>query len=166
MKKHQDIRLSCIYEDQKTLFTGGEVVWGHLVQANRLLFSPGSLDHPAAIIFSLDSYFDKNLYNLETIAHKLYEQKGQEAEPELAYFVDVITDEFKAPFNVQLPYSLTENREVYFTSIMVCRKHLPQNKLISGWFPILTNPGLTNASIILPSRYWDSQLTTLWQEDL
>jgi hypothetical protein len=167
MKVHQDVRLLSIYEDQKALFTNGLVVWGHLVQANSLLFSPGLSDHPASIIFSLDSHFDKNLYDLETIAHNLYGHKGQEVnEPELAYFVDVITDEFKTPFNIQLPYSLTANRDVYFTSIMVCRKHLPKRQLISGWFPLLTNPRLTKASIILPFRYWNSQLAALWQEDI
>lgn len=158
--------LRCVYRDQRKLFKEGKVVWGHIVQANNALFEPGKGNYPADMLYSLDPYFDNNLEALERIAHRLYGLKGKEVEDEEArYFSDAITDEHTRVLNVQLPKSLSGGREVYFTTFMVHRKHLPTGYLVSGWFPILALPGASDATMILPSKYWAADLIPLWNPD-
>jgi hypothetical protein len=47
---HPDDLTNGIYSDQRALLTTGRVVWGYVVQANQLLFSPGTEDMPAAAL--------------------------------------------------------------------------------------------------------------------
>src|SRR6185503_6162156 len=49
-----DGRFEAIFRHQDMLLEHGHVVWGHVIQANALLFEPGPDDSPAAIIYSLD----------------------------------------------------------------------------------------------------------------
>lgn len=163
MKKSNDKRFECIYNDQKLLFSEGKIVFGYIVQANTLLFEPGNFDSPACIVFSEDEYFDDNFEELFEIANSLFSLKGTNVEDsEIKKFVDVITDEMTALYNVQLPNKVTKNKAVFYTTIMVRRSHLPTKYLKLGWFPILTCPNKTKASIILPSRYWSNDLINEW----
>lgn len=165
----RDRRFCALYRDQNILWKQGMVVWGSLVQANSLLFKPGNSDHPALIVCSPDLEFHSNLSELRIIARELYELKNQKLEhPEmldLKIFAEIITNEMVCPFNVEIPNCLTLNKLVYFTSIMVSRKHLPEGYLKSGWFPVLIAPNKTPAAMILPSRYWDSSLLSVWCAD-
>jgi hypothetical protein len=169
MVLEHDRRFCALYRDQNVLLKKGVVVWGRLVQANNLLFKPGKWDHPAVIVCSPAPVFDSNLRELTRIANDLYELKDQKLEhPEMADFVtfaDVITNEMDCLFNVEIPDSLTLNQLVYFTSIMVCRKHLPGGYLKSDWFPVLIAPEKTPAAMILPSKYWLPELRRAWCGD-
>ncbi|BAY27627.1 hypothetical protein NIES2100_74520 [Calothrix sp. NIES-2100] len=166
MIKAGDRRFCVLYRDQNILWKKGIVVWGRIVQANNLLFDPGKWDHPAVIVFSPVPVFDSKLKDLTRIAHDLYELKDKKLNhPEMADFVtfaEAITNEMDCLFNVKIPESLTLNQLVYFTSIMVYRKHLPGGYLKSGWFPILIAPDKTPAAMILPAKYWFSEILDLW----
>lgn len=150
---------------EKTLLEKGKVVWGYLVQANAPLFKPGKKDGFAAIVYSLDPEFNNNLYELYRIATELYELKGETIEhPEvldLKAIATAITNGDKL-FNVKIPKSVALDKEVYFTTIQISRKHLPLNYLNSCWFPILVAPEETNIARILPSKYWCSYLLKAW----
>ena len=160
-----DKRLECIYEHQDLLYTEGRIVFAQIVQANNLLFKPGKSDHPACVVFSEDIFFDEKVYDLYEIAHSMFELKDTSVDdPDLKIFSDAITDEMTTLFNLQLPIKITNNRVVYYSTIMVCRKHLPTKYLTSGWFPLLTNQNKTKASMILPSKYWPKQLIKKWIE--
>jgi ribonuclease HI len=165
IKEHKDTRFDAIYRDQDVLFTDGSVVFSYIVQANSQLFEPGKTDCPAAIIFSEDQYFDENQDELANIAAALYQLKGEETDDaELRQFAEVITNEMTALYNVKLPMKITNNKEVYYSTIMVHRKHLPLGYLKSTWLPILTYPLKTEASIILPSKYWVEGMREIWIE--
>lgn len=166
MFEHRDRRFCVLFRDQDILLQKGKIVWGYLVQANNLLFQPGKWEHPAVIVYSPEPTFHNNLSLLSRIARGLYELKDKNLEhPEMSdlrKFGEIITNEMDCPFNVVVPNIITMNRLVYFTSILVYRKHLPNGYLKSGWFPILVAPDNTPAAMILPARYWFSSLIEAW----
>ena len=166
MIREGDRRFCVLYRDQTILLQQGIVVWGRLVQSNNLLFKPGRWDHPAVIVCSPDPIFHSSLGELTRIARELYELKDKKIEhPEmldLINFAEAITNEMDCLFNIEIPNCLTLNQLVYFTSIMVYRKHLPEGYLKQGWFPVLIAPDKTPAAMILPSRYWQPSLLQVW----
>lgn len=158
--------LEVLFRDQATLITEGIIVWGAILQANTLLFETGDSDHPAGILFSLDPYFDDHPEALQEIAHYLYSQKGlQTPDPEIADFAELITDEHTFRFNLKLPVSRTRGREVYFTTTLIARKHLPNGILSQSFFPYLVLPDVTDASMVLPSAYWHSDFVEAWNRE-
>ena len=160
-----DDRFQAIFRDQEMLLRNGTVVWACIVQANSALFEDDTGDCPAAVVFSLDQHFESAVEELCVIGSTLYSQKGRRRPtPELAEFARVITNEYEAPMNVPVPLSMTANRQVFYTTIMVYRKHLPVPRLVGGWFPLLASPDRTTASMIVPSEYWCSALVALWKK--
>jgi hypothetical protein len=66
------------FRDQRTLLERGQVVWGAIIQANEHLFQPkgGSDKLPAAVMYSLESFYDDNPEVLGDQASGLYDLKG------------------------------------------------------------------------------------------
>ncbi|MCL2677524.1 MAG: hypothetical protein FWE85_00540 [Clostridiales bacterium] len=156
-------KLNQIYIDQNDLYKSGKVFWGCLVQANILLFKRDFFGRvpaaPANIVFSPDPYFDGNPGELASMAYELFSYKNKPYAPSDSKEVtDSITDEMERSFNIKLPDSITKGREVYFTTIMAVRKHLPKKRLSGSRFPILADPQRLKTSMILPKRYWTKAL--------
>ncbi|QSX04646.1 hypothetical protein JYG23_07980 [Sedimentibacter sp. zth1] len=164
IKKNDDSRFECIYDEQELLINKGKIVYGRIVQANASLFQPGIFDSPAGIVFSEDYYFNEHVNQLSKVANSLYALKNKQIEDEkLKIFTDAITDETTALYNVQVPKLITSNIAVFYTTIMVHRKHLPARYLKLNWFPVLVLPTQTKAVMILPSKYWSKQLKKIWK---
>lgn len=156
-------RLAEVYANQRDLLEKGRVVWGHIVQANSLLFEPGSEDCPAAALYSPSRALDDEVGLLGEIAHGLYELKETVPDdPELQIFARTLTSEVETLMKVKVPPKLTEGHDVYYTCIMVPRKHLPNGFLTQRFFPLLIAPALTQATMILPARYWPPDLVQHW----
>ncbi len=153
-----------LYRERMRVLETGQVVWAALVQANQLLFEPGTLDCPAAAVYGLDPSFDRDPDELRRIAHELFALKGTTpADPALRQAADDITNEMARRYNMRLPDALTGGRDVYMTCIMVHRRHLPTGYLTQGLFPLVVAPGQTPATMILPSRYWGPELRFFWE---
>jgi Zn-dependent protease with chaperone function len=161
MKKNSP--LQCIYKDQNLLLTQGRIVWGQVIQANTLLFEDRSEDCPAAILFTMDPSIDEDPEKLQDIAKTLYSLKdGESDNEELNKVVQVITDEYTTWMNHHVSAAATGTIDVFYSTIMVHRKHLPLNYLKSGWFPLLIHPTKTKCAMILPSKYWDPRMAEIW----
>ncbi|MDP4180113.1 MAG: hypothetical protein Q8942_03365 [Bacillota bacterium] len=155
MLTNKDNRFEATYKNQKILLRKGRIVIANIVQANSLLFKPGKFDCPAAMVYSEDPYFEQQPDILKSIAHGLFAIKGKKLDDEeLQSFSDILADEMVPMFNVQIPGKIAYGKKVYFTTFMVHRKHLPNGFIDFGYFPALIYPEKTEASIILPSRYW------------
>ncbi len=151
--------LRIVYDEQPALFQHGRIAWAHVVQANSQLFQMGELDLPAAFVFSLDPHFDTHWQALAKLAASLFALKGAaNPDPADAAFARIITSETEMVFNVPVPPQRTEGKEVFFTTAMVHRNHLPNWILGSSLVPFLVAPDKTRASMILPHRYWPNKL--------
>ena len=159
--------LQMIYRDQHILRDHGELVWGHIVQANQILFDrSNSQPMPACGVYSSDPYFDDRVNSLRDIGHELYELKGTiPDDPQLRRFARVITGEKERLYAVRIPRSLCENRNVYYTTFMVDPEHLPDGYLAAGYFPLLICPQRTDAVMILPACFWPRMLRDYWGEE-
>jgi hypothetical protein len=154
-----------IYRDQRALLTTGRVVWGHIIQANQLLFSPGPDDMPAEVIYSFDPALesDATLRTYEDLAARLFALKGTaQSDPRLAEISRVLAAEIERTPRRELPRDLTAGRQIFHTTIMGVRKHLPRGHLAEPFFPLVASPDLT-WTMILPARFWPAELHTSWQ---
>lgn len=170
LTRYSLVRLYITYYQKNLLLTKGIVVWGHVVQANSLLFQSGTKNHSAAIVYSLDPIFNCNLTQLSRIAWELYELKDRRIEHpevmELKAIADTITNETDCLYNIKIPASIALDRVVYYTTIAVYRQDLPTNCLRNNWFPLLIAPGVTENAIILPAKYWHNYLVRAWVNNL
>lgn len=156
--------LEKVYEDQGLLMEKGKVIWGAVVIANEVLWQ-GDDDATAAIIFSMDSYYDDNLKDLLSLAkliNKIAKSGTTKYDPALKPVIDSIISRNTPLFNSQLPESFTDGRKVYFTVLPVFLKHLPFPVLQQGWFPMLAHPAKTNMTMVLPYKYWVNKLQDNW----
>jgi hypothetical protein len=150
------------YNSQQQIREQGHVVWGHLVQANQLLFEPGSDDCPASAIYSLDPWFDDHLDELADIASRLFDLKGrQSTDPLAAQIARYLTAETERQVSLPVPRHWTQGREVFIGDVMVHRKHLPTGYLAQSFFPVAVLPH--HGMMIVPSRYWGESLLAAWQ---
>lgn len=153
--------LRTVYNEQPALFKHGRIVWAHVVQANSQLYRMGEMDLPAAFVFSLDPYFDVHWKVLADLAASLFALKGAaNPDPADAAFAHIITSETEMVFNTPVPRQRTGDKEVFFTTTMIHRNHLPNWILGANLVPLLVAPDKTRASMILPQRYWPYKL---WQ---
>lgn len=143
-----------------TLLENGRVVPSAVVLANDKLYHRRSLiyrkDHPAYFVYSHDRYYAENTSELEEIASKLLEiseseeRKTKEEKRVTAFF----TGEKNRPIHKKVPELYTEGREVFFTTTVVCRKHLKGGKLSEKIYPMLVVDDDKADAMMLPCRYW------------
>jgi len=150
--------LNKIYVELPELVETGKIHFACLVQANVILFkSFPPFNCPANIIFSTNGYYDENPYELGKLATKLFSYKGTDGAPEnIKKITDSITDEYDRLYNIKLPDSMDIKSNVFFTTLMIYRKHLPDRKLSGSVFPLITSPENLQSAMILPQKYWTS----------
>lgn len=156
--------LKPIYDDRESLLSNGIVVWGYVVQANTLLYEPGDLNSAGQIIFSLDPIFEGRVDVLGGIAQNILALMEADPPPkELVSFYNALHVENIAVFNRSVPKKMCYGKNVYLTTFMLHRKHLPVNYIKHNWFPLLVNPKYTRACLVMPSRYWSTTLINYWK---
>jgi tetratricopeptide (TPR) repeat protein len=158
MLNSNDNRYEVIYKEQGILKREGKIVLASFVQANQHLFKLGINNSPASMVYSEDLYFEENPDKLKEVADELFQIKGVKCEDEeLQRFSDILDDEMVTLFNVKVPEKITFGKEVYFTTFVVHREHLPNRYIDFQVFPALVYPEKTDATVLLPSRYWASE---------
>lgn len=158
-------------DDLETLFLNlsklkqnGRVVWGHVVQANSQLFSPGQWDCPGEVVYSLDDP-DIGLEELSDIASRLYALKGTKPDdPQRRAIADHLTNEMTRVFGLPVPAALSPNRRCLVSTTYVVRKHLPKpgHCLRGSLLPLIVHPTPPHVALPLPSRYWPKPLVEWW----
>lgn len=154
-----------IYYEKSTLLQQGKIVYAKIVQANNILFKRfPSLDCPAQIIYSTDSFFDKNPEILYDVARRVYSYKGKALDlvpDEWKEVARVITDEYdRTSFSFTLNID-GHSYEIFMISTMVYRKLLPKSKLCGNILPILIAPNCKQV-LILPRKYWSKKFKKEW----
>lgn len=124
----------------------GRIVWACLVRADAELFRPGSANHPAELLYSLDPAADGAPHRLRAIARALAP-------------VD-LPDE-------RVPDALCGGMTgVRRTTTLMVRRHLPDAVLQDRPVPLLVLPDQTTATMVLPSRYWSPRLLAHWRGEI
>jgi transcription elongation factor Elf1 len=155
-----------IYCRQRIVYKSGQVVWGHIVQANDALFTKGRIDQPAQIVYSFDRYFDTAVDELGGIAESVFDLKEtRPRQPELRKLAAHVTNETGRTWKYPLPRQMTGGREVLLTTVMVPRKHLPDGYLAASFFPLLACETQTRMTLILSHHYWPHPLRQIWREE-
>jgi hypothetical protein len=154
--------LSEIGKVQLRLLAEGEIFWAALVQANELLFKPGTADCPGLLVYSTDHHFDSRPHELRAIASRIFELKGSApADPQLQEIARLVTDEMDRSMGWKVPEGLTE-KDVRTAAFLVFRQHIPGGVLTASQFPVLVHPS-TQAVMIVPFETWPSELIRSWQ---
>jgi hypothetical protein len=159
----KDDDLFATFRNKRRLLTDGVVVWAHIIQANILLFKPGSDNCPASVIFSPDCRSRVDPEELGRIAHSLFKLKGTTpGDSDLQELADNITNEMKRTFGLKLPRSVSPHFELYEATTFVTRKHLPNRQLSLPFFPLLIAAEPPYYNYPLPSRFWPQSLIEFW----
>lgn len=161
LKKYKNDELNRIYEKQDDFWSYGKIAFGCVVQANTRLFSMGNSDNcPANFIYTYDEYYYENADKFHELAHNIYSLKESgsyetdELSEEEKYISHLLLSEYKRDFRIAVPQNMTEGHEVFLTTVMVDRDHIPLHKLCNFFYPMLTLENDSPDAIILPAWYW------------
>ncbi len=160
-----DDELETLFLNLNQLRRNGKVVWGHFIQANSLLYAPGSSNCPAEVVFSLDDSNPIHPEELHEVARTLGSLKHTTPyDPDLASIADYLTSEWTRVYGKPVPRSISPQHPCQISTIYIVRKHLP----VQGRFlqkpilPIVVNPTTPHVALALPSRYWPVAFTEWW----
>lgn len=157
---------------QRSIFRRGQVVWGHVIQANSVLWSPSQIagpgreeadDAPGELVFSLDVSGRVNPEYLAAVAENLAGLRGQPtADPELKPIADYLEAETVRAFGWSVPKRLSPQVPCYISTTIFLRKHLPNGYLHHSFFPIVVSHRPPYYAMPLPGRFWSPELLAWW----
>jgi hypothetical protein len=150
------------YEGWVDLLLNGDLIWGHLVQANATLFRPGNEAAPAQVIYGARSDEDISPDRLRRIAIATIGFKGRNGlAPPLDRVAAALTAETGRHDPFDLPAAITHGVEARLAIVMVHREHLPTRMLSSFFLPLVASSA-RDAVAILPRRHWGGDLVRGW----
>ncbi|MBX3443823.1 MAG: hypothetical protein KF774_15550 [Planctomyces sp.] len=158
--------LETVFQNLASLRRDGVVLWGHIVQANELMFSPGPYNCPGDVVYSLDAGQRADPIELGEVAHALFSLKHTKpADRDLAAIADDLTSECTPNFGKRIPSAISPVLSCRMSSIYFVRKHLPgpAHCLTRPVLPIIVLPTPPHVAMVLPSRYWPRMLVEWWQ---
>lgn len=156
--------LGKLFESQSRIVRHGTVGWGGVIQANKVLFEVGPQDAPLQVIYAQKS--DASLRDTCEAAGRAGGLKGtQPMHGEEARLARVLTNEHARVFGMSVPESVSGPVEMRTSAMYLCRKHVPGEFLVQGWFPILYEEK-TGMALIVPQSYWPDELTSVWTEPI
>lgn len=152
-----------LFENKQDVFKYGNIVWGHIVQANTLLFEPGEDDCPASVLFCPDPKQVIHFETLQSAAQRMFQLKNTTpSDPELLKIAQALTNEVTRTFGVKVPQQFSDGFSLYQASTFIARKHLPNGVLSRPLFPLLVNSKSPFYCFPLPSQYWSNSLVEDW----
>lgn len=157
--------LGVFFKTRNDLLKHGQVVWGHIVQANMVLFKRGIFDAPAAIVFPAVSNALVDPEELADVASRLFDLRDTgPLDGQLATVAEHLADEFDRAFGMPVPDSLSPEFKSMLSSSVIARHHLPRRRLCCSLLPIIVSPGNPKIVMPLPSRYWPEDLVDWWTD--
>ncbi|ULJ68723.1 SEL1-like repeat protein [Wielerella bovis] len=137
-----------------TLYQKGRVVWGALVQANKMLFEEDNATScPAEIIYDKAGRTPPRL--LREIASDLFSLKNKTPShltSQLKQYATHLKNE-STRFKGSLNFPNVEYIQLHASTVFVWRPHLPDAMLTLPIFPIVINDDNDDV-MILPAKFW------------
>lgn len=157
-------KLTLYFDNQKQLLEQGDVVWGCVVQANQLLFSPGTMSCPGDVVYCLERDRPDVLETLRQVARELYQLKGEPQDrAELNEISQYLANERIRVFGLPVPETISPTMPCAISSVYFDRRHLPDRVLRQSFFPIVLSRTTPHIATILPGRYWSQSLLNVWR---
>jgi len=158
-------KMATLFRNTNPLFRDGVVVWGHVIQANQLMFQPGSENCPGEVVYSLAESHQVDPDTLAQVARDLFSLKGTHPNhPELNPIANYLTDEMIRVFGLPVPKVISPTLPCQISTTMFFRKHLPRQRLCSSLLPLVVNPSPPFVALPLPERYWPPELLAWWTQ--
>lgn len=155
--------LQTFFRHALDVLEGGVVVWGHVIQANQLMFEPGSDNCPGEVVYSFHNPEQVDPEYLLHVARGLFELKGtRPTDPQLAPIADYLTDEMIRVFGLAVPHSISPALPCQISTTFFLRKHLPKGRLCAPILPLVVNRQPPFVALPLPARYWPAELVRWW----
>lgn len=150
------------FDNYRTLYKGGRIVWGVTVQANYAIFDPGDDDCPGQIMY--DPHGIVPPQQLNEAAARFSNSKGcRMLDPRLKFFSDFLTEERTTVFGLRMPYSISSD-DICSSAIMYVRKHLQGERLCQPFYPLLIHDDVPGFAMILPRRFWTPGLLEMYDD--
>ncbi|HLA34882.1 MAG TPA: hypothetical protein VJ001_08460 [Rhodocyclaceae bacterium] len=161
--------LRSLFRRMPTLLRTGRVVWGYLVQANRLLFERGEHGHPGEVLYDPAGKLGPSA--LKSVAHRLFELRSQlEAlraggplQPDMLRLAEHFESEIARAFALPVPQQISPDGLLVSTTYFE-RPHLPFGMLVASFFPLLVSDRYPGEVMVLPSRWWPQALLEMWSD--
>ena len=151
------------FRGREQLLREGNVVWGHLIQANSKLFRPGKKDHPGEVVYPLNPNREVHLEELAEIAQRLFQLKGTSpSDRELAGLAKYLTNERIRVFGLRVPREVAPRTRCGISTVFFRRPHLPDRMLSCSFFPLVVSRQDPRLAAVVPSRYWPQELIESW----
>jgi hypothetical protein len=151
------------FKNLDALFSKGIVVWGHIIQANSMMWEDGPHNCPGELVYSFDDIDRVDPDYLREVAAELYGLKGTApSEPDLQPIANYLTDEYVRVFGLPVPASISPSIRCTISTTFFVRKHLPKRRLCASLLPIVVNRQEPHIATVLPERYWPPELIEWW----
>jgi len=156
--KSPNDKLHLVYENFENLFQNGEIYLSCILRANPSLFHQIDGDRPAQVLYTNDDFFYQNPEELLKVVDTLYDIKKDNSyiSEDFTEFKKILNDDFYRPLNYKVPSSITNERNVWITSIMVFREHIPFHKISNFFYPFITLSDKNIGGMIVPKWYWST----------
>ena len=143
----------------------GDVVWGHVVQANRLMFTPDPRNCPGEMLYCPQTRRAVEPRHLGRIANCLYDLKGTTPrDPQLMPIATYLTDERIRVFGLNVPPIVSPDFPCMVSTVYFKREHLPNRRICSSYMPLIVARQSPRFAMILPERYWPKELIAIWTD--
>jgi hypothetical protein len=157
--------LNLLFEHMDSVWSDGIVVWGHIIQANVLMYEDNDPECPGELVVVLDRDPHIKLEDLLDIAYEIGSLKDDEQEHDdlaLRFIGNYLRDERIRLFGHLVPDCLSPRNHARISTTFFVRKHLPKGRLCCGLLPVLVLPREPYFAMTLPERYWPKDFIDFW----
>jgi hypothetical protein len=127
-----------------------------ILRANTALFHQISGDRPAQMLYTKDEYYYDHPEELLMVADRLFKAKSEDLVNVEDYeeLYKILHDDYYRPLNFKLPTEFTDGRDVWVTSIVMIKEHIPFHKVSNFFYPLLVVDGENLGGMIVPKWFW------------
>lgn len=153
----------------RNVFRNGQIVWGHVIQANSELYSPPpsvdsyTYDRPGEVVFANDNEGKVDPTILKLIAHRLAslaETNGLDAE--LRSWAKYLKSETTRVVGKPVPKQLSPTISCFGSTTLFRRGHLPGGVLHRPMVPLVIAPQSPFFAMTLPYHFWPKSFLAWW----
>ena len=163
-----------IYDNYRTIIESGDIypcaviratdndIYNQMIDINSPSVESGlsRFTVPTVVVYSTDPYFISNPYELKQIANKFVDPPYSDirlgdADIDL---IKAIQDDTKRFFNFKYNGVLSNDRDVFISTVILDKFHLCNAKLCNKFMYVVASPNRTQYAAVLPSWYY-----SLWE---